>query len=82
MAVGCGDGKRPIKPTYSEEDYENPDAASYGIKQIGVVRLASDAKKAILEELRHFGIRAENTYPELSMVCQRIEERLREEYQE
>ena len=80
LAVGCGDGKRPIKPTYSEEDYENPDASSFGIKQIGAVRIAADAKTTLVEELRLFGIRAENTYPELSDVCQKIEVRLQNEY--
>jgi hypothetical protein len=82
LAVGCGDGKRPIHPTYSEEDYGNPGAPSYGIKQIGAVRIAAEAKKPLLEELRHFGIRAENTYPELPDVCREIEERLRGEYGE
>ena len=82
LAVGCADGKRPIHPTYSEGDYENPDAASYGIKQIGAVRLAADAKKEILEELRLFGVRSENTYPELSDVCQKIDLRLQEEYKD
>ena len=82
LAVGCAEGKRPIQPTYSEEDYENPDAASYGIKQIGAVRLAADAKKAILEELRLFGVRSENTYPELSDVCQKIDLRLQAEYKD
>ena len=69
LAVGCGDGKQPIRPTYSEEDYENEDAPSYGIKQIGAVRIAAEAKKPLLDELRYYGIRAENTYPELSEVC-------------
>ena len=80
LAVGCGNGKEPIHPTYSEEDYDNPDAPSYGIKQIGVVRIAAEAKKPLVEELRHFGVRAETTYPELSEVCQKIDARLREEY--
>ncbi len=80
LVVGCGDGKKPIYPTYSEEDYENPDAHSFGIKQIGAVRIAAEAKKPLIEELRYFGVRAENTYPELSEVCQGIDERLSMEY--
>ncbi len=82
LAVGCGDGKKRIRPTYAEEDYDNPDAPSYGIKQIAAIRIAAGAKKALLEELRYFGIRAENTYPELGEVCQKLAVRLREEYAE
>ena len=80
IAVGCGDGKRPIHPTYAPEDYDNPDAPSSGIKQVGAVRIAAGAKKVILEELRLFGVRAESVYPELSDVCQGIDNRLIEEH--
>lgn len=80
LAVGCGDGKRPIHPTYSGEDYGNPDAPSFGIKQIGAVRIAAEAKGPLCEELRYFGIRAESTYPDLGEVCQEIGKRMREEY--
>ena len=82
LAVGCGEGKRIIHPTYSETDYNDPDAPSSGIMQIGAIRIAADAKKKILEELRHFGVLGETVYPELSDVCQRIDERLIKEHRE
>ena len=57
IAVGCSDGKRPIYPTYAPEDYDNPDAPSHGIKQVGAVRIAADAKQDIENELRYYGNR-------------------------
>ena len=76
LAYGCGEGKTPIHPTYSEEDYENPEAPSFGIKQVGAVRIAAESKQEIEDELRYYGVRGENVYPELSEVCQQIKQRL------
>lgn len=76
MAVGCSNGKRPIHPTYSPTDYDNPDAPSYGIKQIGAVRLSADVKHDIENELRFFGVCGEQVYPDLSDTCQYIRERM------
>lgn len=75
LAVGCSDGKEPIYPTYSEEDYDNQSAPSYGVKQIGTIRIAASAKRDIEEELRFFGVRGEQVYPDLSDTCQYIRER-------
>lgn len=80
LAVGCSDGKRPIHPTYSEEGYENPSAPSFGIKQIGAIRIAADAKSNIEEELRYFGVRGEQVYPDLSNTCQYIRNKFSAEY--
>ena len=80
IAVGCSDGKRPIYPTYAPEDYDNPDAPSHGIKQVGAVRIAADAKQDIENELRYYGVRGEQVYPDLSDTCQYIRNKLSEEY--
>ena len=81
IVVGCADGKRPIHPTYSPEDYDNPDAPSYGIKQVGAIRIASDAKYDIEAELRYYGVRGEQVYPDLSDTCQYIRDKLSKEYE-
>ena len=72
LAFGCGDDKRPLAPTFSPADYENESAPSYGIKQIGYVQIASDAKKRLREQLRLFGMPGELVYPELSNVCDEL----------
>ena len=69
LVFGCGDNKKSLEPTFSPKDYENESAPSYGIKQIGYVQIAADAKKQIREQLRFFGMESESIYPELSNVC-------------
>ena len=72
LAFGCGDGKKSLEPTFSPEDYDNPSAASYGIKQVDYIRIAAEAKKDIREQLRYFGMESESVYPELSNVCEEL----------
>ena len=72
LAFGCGDNKKSLCPTFSPNDYDNPNAPSYGIKQIGYVRIAAEAKKVIRDELRFFGMEGELVYPELSNVCDEL----------
>ena len=78
LAFGCGDEKKPLQPTFSPSDYENELAPSYGIKQIGYVQIAANAKKRIREQLRLFGMPGELVYPELSNVCDELKIRFEE----
>ena len=78
LAFGCGDGKKPLEPTFSPSDYDNPSAPSYGIKQIGYVRIAAEEKANIRKQLRYFGMEAESVYPELSNVCEELDRRFTE----
>ena len=78
LAFGCGDNKKSLEPTFSPEDYENESAPSYGIKQIGYVQIAAEAKKKIREQLRLFGMEGELVYPELSNVCDLLHTRFME----
>ncbi len=78
LAFGCGDGKKSLEPTFSPEDYDNEDAPSYGIKQVDYIRIAAEAKKDIREQLRYFGMESESVYPELSNVCEELQERFKE----
>lgn len=80
LAFGCRDGKEPLRPTFSLADYDNPTAASYGIAQVGFVRIAARAKTDILEQLRMFGMTEEGVYPELSDVCKTLDKRFRNLY--
>lgn len=75
LAFGCGDNKKSLEPTFSPKDYENENAPSYGIKQIGCVQIAAEAKSRIREELRYFGMEGELVYPELSNVCDELKNR-------
>ena len=78
LAFGCGDGKKPLKPTFSSADYDNESAPSYGIKQVGYVRIAAESKKHIREQLRLFGMPGEFVYPELSNVCDELFNRFKQ----
>ena len=78
LAFGCGDNKKSLEPTFTPEDYDNPSAPSYGIKQIGYVQIAAEAKKQIREQLRFFGMESELVYPELSNVCDELKVRFSE----
>ena len=81
LAFGCRDGKEPLHPTFSERDYTNPNAPSYGIAQVGFVRIAAAAKKTILDQLRMFGMTEEAVYPDLQNVCQTLDKRFKENYE-
>ena len=78
LAFGCGDNKKSLEPTFSPSDYNNLSAPSYGIKQIGYIRIAAEAKKIIRKQLRYFGTEAESVYPELSNVCEELDNRFME----
>ena len=80
LAFGCRDGKEPLHPSFSPADFDNKSAPSYGIVQVGFVRIASSAKKDILEQLRMFGMTEEGVYPELSDVCKTLDRRFKEQY--
>lgn len=80
LAFGCRDGKEPLHPTFSLADYNNESAPSYGIAQVGFVRIAAEAKPDILEQLRIFGMPEEAVYPELSDVCKTLDNRFRHLY--
>lgn len=77
LAFGCGDNKKSLIPTFSPEDYKNENAPSYGIKQVGYVQIAAEAKSRIREELRYFGMEGELVYPELSNVCEELKNRFK-----
>ena len=80
LAFGCGDRKEPLFPTFSPADYYDDSAPSFGIKQIGAVRIASESKPDILRQLRWFGQAAEVVYPELCEVCKTIDERMKDTF--
>lgn len=76
LAFGCHADKKALHPSFSPADYNNSHAPSYGIEQIGVVRLASERKKEILDQLRIFGVLGEMVYPELEQSCKSITSRI------
>lgn len=80
LAFGCRNGKAPLHPTFSERDYDNPSAPSFGIMQVGAVRIGAKFKKDILEQLRMFGMTEEGVYPDLQNVCQTLDKRFKENY--
>jgi len=76
LAFGCRDGKAKLNASFSESDYENRNAPSYGIKQVGYVQIHHEAKKEILCQLRLMGMEAEVVYPDQSDVCKAIMSRI------
>ena len=77
LAFGCRDGKEPLRPTFSPDDYGKESSPSFGIAQIGFVRIAAAAKTNILDQLRMFGMTEESVYPELSDVCKTLGKRFK-----
>lgn len=82
LAFGCRDGKEPLNPSFAIEDYDSPEAPSYGIAQVDCIQIDGACKKRIREELRYFGMPIESLYPDLSNVCIEISERIKEQNQE
>ncbi len=80
LAFGCRDEKEPLHPSFSPDDYSKKDKPSYGIAQVGFVRIAANAKPRILEQLRMFGMTEESVYPELSDVCKTLEKRFKDKF--
>lgn len=78
LAFGCRNEKEPLHPSFSLDDYDKKDKPSYGIAQVGFVRIAAKAKPTILEQLRMFGMTEESVYPELSDVCRTLAKQFRE----
>lgn len=78
LAFGCHDGKAKLNATFSAHDYNEKDAPSYGIKQVGYVQIHRQAKKTILHQLRLMGMDAEVVYPDLSDACKAIVSRIDE----
>ena len=79
LAFGCRDHKKSLNPSFSPKDYDNLHAPSYGIKQIGYIQIAAEAKKEIRKELRYLGMSGETVYPDLSNVCSEIANRFTKE---
>ena len=74
FAFGCGDEKVKLAPSFSPDDYNDDTKPSYGIKQIGYVQIHNESKQRVLNDLRMFGMPAENVYPDLSETCNEIGE--------
>lgn len=77
LAFGCHNGKRPLSPSFSLKDYDDPSAPSYGIAQVAVIQIDGSKKISIQDELRYFGMPLENLYPDISNVCQEISNRVK-----
>lgn len=77
LAFGCRNGKEPLHPSFSPDDYHKSEQPSYGVAQVGFVRIDAKAKPAIIDQLRIFGMTEEAVYPELSDVCRKIGERFK-----
>lgn len=77
LAFGCKDNKEPLNPSFSLDDYENPNAPSYGIAQIDFIQIHFEYKKYIREELRYFGVPIESVYPDLSNASMEIGNRFK-----
>ena len=77
LAFGCGDGKAKLDATFSLADYDNPQAATYGIAQVDFIQINGQFKRSLIEELRYFGCAAESVYPDLPNTAIEISERMK-----
>ena len=72
---GCGDGKSKLDVTFSEADYENPDAATEGITEIGILAISPTLKREVKEMAEILDVTEDRLYPDFARFHNVIEER-------
>jgi len=72
---GCGDRKSPIEASFTEDDYWQADAATFGIARIGVIALSPELKHDAIGHELYLDIGLERNYPDFHYHSQKINER-------
>ncbi len=72
---GCGEGKQPLEVSFSEYDYDNPNAATEGIAEIGILVVTPQLKHEIKEMAEVLDVTEDRLYPDFARFHKVIEER-------
>ena len=75
---GCGDKKEKIEASFSESDYNNPDAATNGIAEIGIITLTPSLKREVKEMAEILDVTEDRLYPDFGRFHKVIKERFGE----
>ena len=78
ILFGNGSHKQPLDPTYSHEDFNNPQAPSYGIEQIDVIHINGERKLHIRDELEMIGMAEYQYYTEFTKFAEVFKRQLTE----
>lgn len=75
---GCGDKKEKIDASFSESDYYNQEAATYGIAEIGVITLTPSLKQEVKGMAEILDVTEDRLYPDFGRFHKVIKERFGE----
>ncbi len=69
---GCGNRKKPLSATFSEDDFYQQKAATFGIAQIGVIGISARAKAAFSQAKQFLGVDDQRIYPDLEQLAKTL----------
>ena len=72
---GCENEKDKINASFSEFDYNNPDAATNGIAEIGIITLTPSLKREVKEMAEILDVTEDRLYPDFGRFHNVINER-------
>ena len=75
---GCGDKKEKIEASFPESDYNNSDAATNGIAEIGIITLTPSRKREVKEMAEILDVTEDSLYPDFGRFHKVIKERFGE----
>ena len=72
---GCENNKEKIEASFSESDYNNPDAATNGMAEIGIITLTPSLKREVKEMAEILDVTEDRLYPDFGRFHNVIKER-------
>ena len=72
---GCENNKEKIEASFSESDYNNPDAATNGIAEIGIITLTPSLKQEVKNMADILDVTEDRLYPDFGRFHNVIKER-------
>lgn len=72
---GCENNKEKIEASFSESDYNNPDAATNGIAEIGIITLTPSLKQEVKDMADILDVTEDRLYPDFGRFHNVIKER-------
>lgn len=75
---GCENNKEKIEASFSESDYNNPDAATNGIAEIGIITLTPSLKQEVKDMADILDVTEDRLYPDFGRFHNVIKDRFGE----
>ena len=72
---GCENNKEKIEASFSEADYYNPETATNGFAQIGIITLTPSLKREVKEMAEILDVTEDRLYPDFGRFHKVIKER-------